>query len=42
MKQLIVEFHQKFDLVIYDTPPTAGLADASLLAPYSVGIGVIF
>lgn len=38
MKQLITEFHQKFDLVIYDTPPTAGLADASLLAPYTDGI----
>ena len=38
MKQLIVEFNQKFDLVIYDTPPTAGLADASLLAPHTDGI----
>lgn len=38
MKQLMTEFHQTFDLVIYDTPPLQGLADASLLAPNTDGI----
>ncbi len=41
MKQLINEFHQKFDLVIYDAPPLVGLADASLLAPYTDGIVLV-
>ena len=38
MKQLMEEFRQKFDLVIYDTPPLIGLADATLLAPRTDGI----
>ena len=38
MKQLIEEFRQKFDLVIYDSPPLIGLADATLLAPQTDGI----
>ncbi|NJO59324.1 MAG: polysaccharide biosynthesis tyrosine autokinase [Richelia sp. RM2_1_2] len=41
MKQLAEEFHQKFDLVIYDTPPLLGLADASLVAPDTDGIVLV-
>ncbi|BAY94722.1 hypothetical protein NIES3275_67740 [Microchaete diplosiphon NIES-3275] len=38
MKRLMADFHNNFDLVIYDTPPLLGLADASLLAPNTDGI----
>jgi capsular exopolysaccharide synthesis family protein len=38
MKQLMKEFRQNFDLVIYDSPPLIGLADATLLAPHTDGI----
>jgi polysaccharide biosynthesis transport protein len=38
MKQLMADFQQNFDLVIYDTSPLQGLADASLLAPNTDGI----
>ncbi|MBF2006302.1 MAG: polysaccharide biosynthesis tyrosine autokinase [Chlorogloeopsis fritschii C42_A2020_084] len=38
MKRMIEEFHNNYDLVIYDTPPVVGLADASLLAPHTDGI----
>ncbi|WP_143727881.1 GumC family protein [Moorena bouillonii] len=38
MKQLIKYFEEIFDLVIYDTPPVLGLADASLLAPSTNGL----
>ncbi|MDZ8055098.1 MAG: GumC family protein [Aulosira sp. ZfuVER01] len=38
MKRLMADFHNTFDLVIYDTPPLLGLADASLLAPNTDGI----
>ncbi|MCF2148968.1 polysaccharide biosynthesis tyrosine autokinase [Desmonostoc muscorum LEGE 12446] len=38
MKQLMADFNNNFDLVIYDAPPLLGLADASLLAPYTDGI----
>ncbi|MEH2192002.1 MAG: polysaccharide biosynthesis tyrosine autokinase [Nostoc sp.] len=38
MKQLMIDFHKAFDLVIYDSPPILGLADTSLLAPYTDGI----
>ncbi|MBW4673050.1 MAG: polysaccharide biosynthesis tyrosine autokinase [Desmonostoc geniculatum HA4340-LM1] len=38
MKQLMTDFHNTFDLVIYDAPPLLGLADASLLARYADGI----
>ncbi|WP_017314690.1 GumC family protein [Mastigocladopsis repens] len=41
MKQLMADFHQAFDLVIYDAPPLLGLADASLLAPCSDGIMLV-
>ncbi|MBD2493019.1 polysaccharide biosynthesis tyrosine autokinase [Nostoc sp. FACHB-280] len=38
MKRLMSEFHNSFDLVIYDVPPLVGLADVSLLAPNTDGI----
>ncbi|MFS0515822.1 GumC family protein [Nostoc sp. UIC 10607] len=38
MKRLMTDFHNTFDLVIYDTPPLLGLADTSLLAPHTDGI----
>jgi capsular exopolysaccharide synthesis family protein len=38
MKRLMAEFHNAFDLVIYDAPHLSGLADATLLAPYTDGI----
>ncbi|ARV61258.1 capsular biosynthesis protein [Nostocales cyanobacterium HT-58-2] len=41
MKQLMADFQQAFDLVIYDTPPLVGLADASLLAPCTDGIVLV-
>ncbi|NEO89153.1 MAG: polysaccharide biosynthesis tyrosine autokinase [Moorea sp. SIO3G5] len=38
MKQLMADFEETFDLVIYDTPPVLGLADASLLTPHTDGL----
>ena len=38
MKSLMSEFHNSFDLVIYDAPELVGLADASLLIPHTSGI----
>ena len=38
MKQLMADFHNRFDLVIYDAPPLVGLADASLIAPHTDGL----
>ncbi len=38
MKKLMAEFNKNFDLVIYDTPPVLGLADASLLSPHTDGL----
>lgn len=38
MRQLMEEFKRHYDLVIYDTPPLAGLADASLLASATDGM----
>jgi polysaccharide biosynthesis transport protein len=38
MQQYMAAFQQTADLVIYDAPPLAGLADASLLAPHADGI----
>ena len=35
------QLRQQFDLVIYDTPPMLGLADASLLATHTAGIVVV-
>ena len=38
MHQYMAAFQQTADLIIYDAPPLDGLADASLLAPYTDGI----
>ena len=38
MEQLMAGFSKTFDLVIYDTPPVVGLADASLLSPRTDGL----
>jgi polysaccharide biosynthesis transport protein len=38
MQQYMTAFQQTADLVIYDAPPIANLADASLLVPYTDGI----
>ena len=38
MQRLMADFHNSFDLVIYDAPHLAGLADATLLAPHTNGI----
>ncbi|MEH2097274.1 capsular biosynthesis protein [Nostoc sp. 'Peltigera membranacea cyanobiont' 213] len=38
MKRLMIDFHNAFDLVIYDSPPILGLADTNLLAPHTDGI----
>ncbi len=41
MRLITEELHSQFDLVIYDTPPLVGLADANLLAPYTDGVIVV-
>ncbi|MGJ5627852.1 GumC family protein [Nostoc sp. CALU 1950] len=41
MKQLMADFHNNFDLVIYDVPPLVGLADASLIAPHTDGLLIV-
>ncbi|WP_109009562.1 GumC family protein [Nostoc commune] len=41
MKQLIADFHNSFDLVIYDVPSLVGLADASLIAPHTDGLLIV-
>ena len=41
MKQLMATFAASFDLVIYDAPPTTGLADVSLLGQYTDGLVLI-
>ncbi|AKG23989.1 GumC family protein [Calothrix sp. 336/3] len=38
MKRLMAEFQQQFDLVIYDSPPVLGLADASWITPQTDGM----
>jgi polysaccharide biosynthesis transport protein len=38
MKRLMADFHNTYDLVIYDVPRFVGLADASLLAPHTDGL----
>jgi Mrp family chromosome partitioning ATPase len=35
------QFHAVFDLVIYDTPPTLGLADGRLLAAHTDGVVMV-
>ncbi|WP_442949476.1 GumC family protein [Nostoc sp.] len=41
MKQLMADFHNSFDLVIYDVPPLVGLADASLIIPHTDGLLIV-
>ncbi len=41
MKDLMTEFDQVFDLIIYDTPPLIGLADANLLATHTNGLMMV-
>jgi receptor protein-tyrosine kinase len=41
MKELMAEFEQTFDLVLYDTPPLIGLADANLLAAHTNGLMMV-
>jgi receptor protein-tyrosine kinase len=41
MKALMDEFEQTFDLVLYDTPPLIGLADANLLAAHTNGLMMV-
>ncbi|ANV87351.1 polysaccharide biosynthesis tyrosine autokinase [Picosynechococcus sp. PCC 7117] len=38
MQHLVKDFERTFDLVVYDTPPVLGLADASLLASHTDGV----
>jgi len=38
MKELAQTWENSFDLVIYDTPPLGGIADAKLLAPLTSGL----
>lgn len=41
MEQLMGDFRQFFDLIIYDAPPVAGLADASLLGYCCDGVMLV-
>ena len=41
MKHLVERVQKVFDLVIYDTPPSIGLADASLLAAHMDGVVMV-
>jgi len=41
MQHLMEELQANFDLVIYDTPPLLGFADAQLLAPNSNGMVLV-
>ena len=41
MQQLMQTFEHSFDLVIYDAPPAAGLADVSLIAQHTDGLILI-
>ncbi len=41
MQHLMEQFHAVFDLVIYDTPPTLGLADGRLLAAHTDGVVMV-
>lgn len=38
MKQLAQQWEESFDLVLYDSPPLGGLADARLLTPLTNGL----
>ncbi|MBS3029909.1 MAG: polysaccharide biosynthesis tyrosine autokinase [Dolichospermum sp. DET50] len=41
MSQLMDYFTEKFDLVIYDTPPLSGLVDARLVAVHTDGVMLV-
>ena len=41
MRLLMQRLEKKFDLVIYDTPPLVGLADATLIAPHTDGVVLV-
>ncbi len=41
MKNLVERFQEAYDLVIFDTPPLLGLADAKLLATHTDGIVMV-
>lgn len=41
MRNLVEHFHKAYDLVIFDTPPLLGLADARLLAAHTDGIVMV-
>lgn len=41
MRSLVERFQDAFDLVIFDTPPLLGLADAKILAAHTDGIAMV-
>ncbi len=41
MQTLMKQLQEAFDLIIYDTAPVLGLADANLLAPYTDGLMMV-
>jgi capsular exopolysaccharide synthesis family protein len=41
MRQLMEDFRQSFDLVIYDSPPILGLVDVRLIAPHTDGLVLV-
>lgn len=41
MQQLMGTFERRFDLVIYDAPPAAGLADVSLIGQHTDGLVLV-
>ncbi|MET0113846.1 MAG: CpsD/CapB family tyrosine-protein kinase, partial [Limnospira maxima] len=41
MQQVMAELRQQFDLVVYDTAPLLGLADANLLASHTNGLMMV-
>lgn len=41
MKQLIEEFQNNFDLVIFDTPPLGAIADAKFIAAHTDGLVMV-
>lgn len=41
MKDLMVVFEERFDLVIYDAPPSTGLADVSLIGQATDGLVLV-
>ncbi|OIP72684.1 MAG: capsular biosynthesis protein [Oscillatoriales cyanobacterium CG2_30_40_61] len=41
MQELMKQLQESFDLIIYDTAPILGLADANLLAPHTDGLMMV-